>query len=123
VALHYIIALKDTEHQKLTGLEMEWKTSVAERHPMSCFEAIRHRYSMLGWWTFLEKPCLMPTLVRLLEGPGKYFSGKILMYDVNAYPDSTLQIPVVFVEIVKYGTYMSAHKFSPLKWYQRVLKK
>jgi hypothetical protein len=37
VALHYIIALKDTEHQKLTGLEMEWKTSVAERHPMSCF--------------------------------------------------------------------------------------
>jgi hypothetical protein len=77
---------------------------------------------MLGWWTFLEKPCLMPRLVRLLEGLGKYFSSKILMYDVNAYPDSTLQIPVVFVDIMKYGTYMSAHKFSPLKLYQRVLK-
>lgn len=63
----------------------------------------------------------MPPLVRLLEGLGKYFSGKILMYDVNAYLDSTLQISV-FVEIMKYRTYMSAHKFSPLKWYQRVLK-
>jgi hypothetical protein len=60
------------------------------------------------------------TKVRLLEGLGKYFSGKILMYDVNAYPDSTLQISVV--EIMKYRTYMSAHKFLPLKWYQRVLK-
>jgi hypothetical protein len=45
----------------LLGLEMEWKTSMAKRHPMSCFfEAIRHRHSILGWWTFLEKPCLMP---------------------------------------------------------------
>jgi hypothetical protein len=26
------------------------------------------------------------------------------------------------VEIMKYRTYMSAHKFSPLKWYRRVLK-
>jgi hypothetical protein len=64
---------------------------------------------MLGLWIFLEKSDLMQSLKKLLEGLGKYSINRILMYDDNAYPNSTFQISIIVVKKIQYGTYMSSH--------------
>jgi hypothetical protein len=51
----------------------------------------------------------MQSLKKLLEGLGKYLTSRILMYDDNAYPNSTFKISIAIVKKIQYGTYMSSH--------------